>query len=199
VAYLALFLALGGSSYAALRIGSRQIVDNSVRSVDVRNGTLTGRDIKRRSVPLNRLSSAPSVPVPQGAVLFFNSSSCPGGFTELAAARGRYIVGLGPGGTLGGTAGSALSNREDRPTGRHSHSVSDPQHIHPYSSFWGFNDTADSGTIRRPIFDFKPADAVGKPDVADESPQSTGLSVDAAGAVSGTNAPYLQLLACQKQ
>src|SRR3954447_25663280 len=44
VALLALFVALGGSSYAALRVGSKQIVNNSVRSKDVRNGTLRGKD-----------------------------------------------------------------------------------------------------------------------------------------------------------
>lgn len=201
VAYLALFVALGGSSYAAVRIGSRQIVNNSVRSADVRNGTLTGRDIKRKSVPVNRLSNLPSAPVevPKGAVFFFNGGSCPGGFAELTAARGRYIVGLRPGGSAGGTAGTALSNLENRATGRHSHPVSDPQHLHGYTTQWGFNDTADSGTVRRPLFDFKPVDAVGRPDVASDSAGFTGLTVDPTGAVDGTNAPYLQLLVCQKQ
>jgi hypothetical protein len=42
---IALFVALGGGAYAALRIGSKQIVNNSVRSKDVRNRTLTGRDL----------------------------------------------------------------------------------------------------------------------------------------------------------
>jgi hypothetical protein len=55
VAYLALFVALGGSSFAALRVGSRQIVNNTIstkdlknndtRGKDVRNNTLTGADI----------------------------------------------------------------------------------------------------------------------------------------------------------
>jgi hypothetical protein len=45
VATLALFVALGGSSYAVVRIGSDDIADNSVRSKDVRNRTLTGRDV----------------------------------------------------------------------------------------------------------------------------------------------------------
>jgi hypothetical protein len=43
---IALFVALGGGAYAALRIGSKQIVNNSVRSKDVRNRALTGRDLK---------------------------------------------------------------------------------------------------------------------------------------------------------
>jgi hypothetical protein len=65
VALLALFVALGGSSYAALTVGSRQIADNSVRSKDlrnnnirsrdVRNGTLTGADVNEA-----RLGTVPS-------------------------------------------------------------------------------------------------------------------------------------------
>jgi hypothetical protein len=47
---LAVFIALGGSSYAALRIDSGDITNNSVRGVDVRNRTLTDRDIKRNSL-----------------------------------------------------------------------------------------------------------------------------------------------------
>jgi hypothetical protein len=50
VALLALFVALGGSSYAALRIGTRQIKNNSIRSVDIKNRTVRGRDIHRRTV-----------------------------------------------------------------------------------------------------------------------------------------------------
>src|SRR3954453_21547145 len=53
VALIALFVALGGTSLAALRIGSREIVNNSVRGKDIRNGTLGGRDVKN-----NRLTGA---------------------------------------------------------------------------------------------------------------------------------------------
>ena len=61
---LAVFIALGGSSYAALRIDSADIANNSVRSVDVRNRTLTERDVKRnaltgRSIRESRLSRVP--------------------------------------------------------------------------------------------------------------------------------------------
>lgn len=57
VALLALFVALGGSSYAAVKIkirardiktgavGTRAIADNSIRSGDVRNDSLTNADI----------------------------------------------------------------------------------------------------------------------------------------------------------
>ena len=47
---LALFIALGGTSYAVATIGTKQIKNNSVRSTDVRNSTLTNRDVKRGSL-----------------------------------------------------------------------------------------------------------------------------------------------------
>jgi hypothetical protein len=50
VALLALMVALGGSSYAALRIGSGQVVDNSIRSKDIRNNDIRGGDIRNGSV-----------------------------------------------------------------------------------------------------------------------------------------------------
>jgi hypothetical protein len=60
VALLALFVALGGSSYAAVKIGakdlrtgavgSRAIADNSIRATDIRNGQVTGRDVKDGSI-----------------------------------------------------------------------------------------------------------------------------------------------------
>jgi hypothetical protein len=50
VAMVALFIALGGSSYAALRVGSEEIADNSVRSRDLRNNDIRGRDIRTGAV-----------------------------------------------------------------------------------------------------------------------------------------------------
>jgi hypothetical protein len=50
VATLALFIAVGGSSYAALRIASRDIVNNSVRSVDLRNNGILSRDVRNRAL-----------------------------------------------------------------------------------------------------------------------------------------------------
>ncbi len=50
VATLALFLALGGTSYAVLQVRSDDVVDNSLRSRDVRNNTLRSLDIRDRSL-----------------------------------------------------------------------------------------------------------------------------------------------------
>jgi hypothetical protein len=46
VSTLALFIALGGTSYAVLRVGSDDVADNSLRSRDIRDGALRGRDIR---------------------------------------------------------------------------------------------------------------------------------------------------------
>ena len=52
VAYLALFIALGGTSYgvATGSIGSREIKNNSVRSKDIRNDDVRGKDIRTGTI-----------------------------------------------------------------------------------------------------------------------------------------------------
>ena len=50
IATLALFIALGGNSYAALKVSGRQIVNNSVGSVDVRNNDVRSKDIRNRTL-----------------------------------------------------------------------------------------------------------------------------------------------------
>jgi hypothetical protein len=47
---VAVFVALGGSSYAALHINSGDIANNSVRGVDIRNRTIRERDVKRNTL-----------------------------------------------------------------------------------------------------------------------------------------------------
>jgi hypothetical protein len=106
--------------------------------------------------------------VPAGAVMFFDLASCPEGWTEMADAQGRTLVGLPSSGTLGGTVGSALSDIEDRghthtvdpesfdssAVGGHSHFVDPPSastsssgsHSHEVLSFDGSTWSAGSGT-----------------------------------------------------
>jgi hypothetical protein len=50
VATLALFIALGGTSYAVLQVGSKDVVDNSLRSRDIRDNSLRSRDVRQRSI-----------------------------------------------------------------------------------------------------------------------------------------------------
>ena len=54
VAILAMFLAVGGVGYAATSIGSAQITNNSIRSADVRDGTLAPKDLSARTRALLR-------------------------------------------------------------------------------------------------------------------------------------------------
>jgi hypothetical protein len=49
-ASIALFVALGGASYAAIRVGSKQIVNNSIRSQDIRNNSVRSKDIRNGSL-----------------------------------------------------------------------------------------------------------------------------------------------------
>lgn len=58
-----------------------------------------------------------------GAVMHFARTDCPQGWSELADARGRTIVGLPSNGSLGGTVGNAMTDLEAR---QHSHAVSTP-------------------------------------------------------------------------
>lgn len=128
--------------------------------------------------------------VPSGLIAFSVNGTCPSGWTEYTTARGRYIVGLVSGGTNGATVGTSLSNSEDRATGQHTHGVTDPGHTHAYyvaggsaSQVYfaeqGFSDTSTfSSTAMRSA--------------------TTGISINNAGSVAGTNAPYVQLIACQK-
>jgi hypothetical protein len=129
--------------------------------------------------------------IPSGAVMFFNLNSCPVGWSELTQARGRYIVGLPESGTLGGTAGTALSDIEDRTVGRHNHTVVTDTHIHGPSTRWAYDGATRSFIHpRRPTFDFKPDD-VGFPAVAIVNSDSHTHAMFDTGLVSNTNAPYI--------
>jgi hypothetical protein len=50
VATLALFVAIGGSSYAAVQLTGASVKDGSLTGRDVKNSSLTGRDVRNRSL-----------------------------------------------------------------------------------------------------------------------------------------------------
>jgi hypothetical protein len=50
LATLSLFIALGGTSFAVIHVGSREVVNNSLRSQDIRNNTLRGHDVRDRTL-----------------------------------------------------------------------------------------------------------------------------------------------------
>jgi hypothetical protein len=56
VAYLALFVALGGTAYAAATIGSAEVINNSLLSEDVKDATLTGGDLREGTIGSGRIA-----------------------------------------------------------------------------------------------------------------------------------------------
>ena len=73
VAYLALFVALGGTTYAATRIGSKEIKDNSIQSRDIKNRAIALTDISTKARASLRgqrgaqgVAGAPGAPGSQG-------------------------------------------------------------------------------------------------------------------------------------
>ena len=84
VAYLALFVALGGTGYAAitlpknsvgakqLRTGavtSKDIRDNNIRSRDIRNNTIVGRDLRADTLTGREINETTLAPVPNALAL----------------------------------------------------------------------------------------------------------------------------------
>ena len=132
--------------------------------------------------------------LPAGAVMFFNLASCPTGWSALAAAQGRYLVGEPSGGTLAGTDGTALGDLEDRPVGQHSHSITDKSHYHGAGNGMEFSTQNSS-----PNSNCSNGNTSGQNYVLDTAPSFTGITgTNPYGSVAGTNAPYIQLLVCQK-
>jgi len=131
-----------------------------------------------------------AVGIPAGQVSFFDLSSCPTGWTEATAARGRYLVALPAGGTLDGIAGVTLSDLENRPVGRHTHDITDSGHSH------GIRITnANGGVAGDSVYQANTGTA-DQPGFI--SSKTTGITITATGTTAGTNAPYIQYLACKK-
>ena len=61
IALCALFVALGGTSYAVTRITTKQIKNNTIRSADIKNRTIKSRDIARGVIGTTLQSSAAQV------------------------------------------------------------------------------------------------------------------------------------------
>ena len=88
IALCALFVALGGTSYAVTRITSKQIKNNTVRSVDIKNRTIKSKDIARGVIGATLQSTAAQVSRDVGPTNVAPSQS----FTPVAT-----LAGLEPG------------------------------------------------------------------------------------------------------
>jgi hypothetical protein len=135
---------------------------------------------------------------PAGAVLFFDLAGCPAGWSAYANAQGRYVVGLNPGGALAATVGTALTDQQNRAAGQHSHTITDPGHSH------GVNGSGAALRVPSAILSFAGRGAISTLPPAPNATTTgimsaqTGITVDESAGVAGTNAPYVQLLACRK-
>lgn len=125
--------------------------------------------------------------VPANLIAFTSAGTCPTGWSEYTSARGRYVVGLVSGGTNAATVGTALSNTENRPVGQHNHGVTDPGHFHSYNT----------GTAAGSTGQWSPSTYDTTGTTATDT-KTTGLTVNNEGTTAGTNAPYIQLMACKK-
>lgn len=102
LAFLALFVALGGTSYAAVSlprdsVGAKQIQKGAVTTSEVRNRSLLAEDFKAGELPRGRTGATG----PRGAT----------GATGPAGPAGPQ----GPAGLAGGTAGGALTGEYPNP------------------------------------------------------------------------------------
>jgi hypothetical protein len=157
---------------------------------------------------------------PPGLIAWSKTGSCPSGWTEYSAGRGRLLVALVAGGTSGGPIGQALTNLENRASGQHTHVattpvlfnyaaqthvLTDPGHLHG-----GLNNAGGliEGQGGGPDREFGSQNSGILTAFATTgitlSPVATGISVTGSLTVgntpgtAGTNAPYLQLMACEK-
>jgi hypothetical protein len=99
VACLALFVALGGVGYAAATIGSAAIVDNSIKSKDVRNENLRGKDVRANTLKGADVDESSLGKVPSAA----NADSA------ATAANATNATNAGNADTVGGIGPDALT------------------------------------------------------------------------------------------
>jgi hypothetical protein len=124
--------------------------------------------------------------LPAGAVILFNGTACPEGWSELTAARGRVLVGLPPGGTVLGTVGAAFADRESR------------DHTHGVTGYSGW--ATITGTLGGTATGYNNTGAFVTDTSANEvygQYHDHPVSLTSGGA-SAAIVPYVQLLVCQK-
>ncbi|MCK5211385.1 hypothetical protein KAJ89_01660 [Candidatus Parcubacteria bacterium] len=191
-----------------LQIGGNLLVDLNTLAVDsVNNRVGVGTDAPNYELDVNgdinfigdlHQNGSLVAGVPSGFVGFFNSASCPPGWSELIGARGRAVVGMPGGGTLAGTVGTGLSDQGTRVI------TEVPEHTHTGTTdFSGDHRHADPKPSHMRAADLDPAGAIW---VAQE-PGWTGwagnhnheLEIASTGPASvDVTMPYIQLLVCEK-
>lgn len=170
--------------------------------IKITGGSLAAGNVLR-SDATGLASWQPGGGVVQGMVISVDAASCPDGWQELTAARGRYLVARPAGGTTGGLVGTPLTNLENRPIGAHTHTLpAIAQHAHKNSQNRQFYYMTNSGNLGisavKRLLQINPH-VVQKASASYVTASSfTGVSISPAGTGDGTNAPYVQRLICVK-
>ena len=133
------------------------------------NGTTLVAD----SGEANGLNTA-EVSMPASMIGLFKAT-CPAGWTEYTTARGRYIVGVPSGGSIGGTIGTPLTNLRNK-----THTHTGPSHTH----------TVGSGRVQTP-------DTVDAR-VTNATSGGGGTGATGTAGAAGSILPYIQLTLCTK-
>ena len=106
VAFVALFVAAAGGAVAATKIGSRQIANNSIRSIDVKNRSLLSKDFKAGQLPRGP-QGASGPQGPRGLAGAAGAPGAPGAPGQNGFGRLAYpfaVVDIPNGGTDGAVA-----------------------------------------------------------------------------------------------
>lgn len=90
VASVALFVALGGSSYAAVSITGKDVRDGSLTGRDIRDGSLTNRDVRSHSLLARDFKLGELPRGPRGNPGPTGPAGTPNGYTK-AQADGRFL------------------------------------------------------------------------------------------------------------
>jgi len=144
-------------------------------------GTTTAISDSNLNVATGKVQEGGNALISAGTIIFYDGTSCPSGWSEYTAARGRFIVGVPDGGTLEGTAaGSPLTDLQS--TGLIHKHTADPASA--ATSSVGSNNVSTSG-----------GDC---PNIIINSHSHTIDLAATASTNNGDNLPYIQLLICQK-
>lgn len=124
-------------------------------------------------------------PIPPRAIVFFDRE-CPTGWNEYRLLRGRYVVGAHEPSKVGRLVGYQLADEENRPTGSHRHFPS--ERLKNYMVIDNLGDVPGRTSTM-----LAHGQGVGR--YVDNQTGDVSLA-QGTKTMEGTNAPYIQLLAC---
>lgn len=168
------------------------VADTPARADEVMNNfvyldnRITTLDNRVTSVNAS-LSSALTARLPAGTIAFFSATTCPVGWSVVPALRGRTVVGLPTGGTVGGTTGAPLAN------------LTMPEHSHVWARItaaanWYSYDSSGGDFLMMNWGDGLNSDGSGIYPTAVDSTSARNFYT----APTSTGMPFLQLLGCSK-